>query len=741
MKRTMNTTINRSKNNGRSTRRKQMKCSNRIKTISVHGVVLAAVFAQCACSGLFAAPAVTLENDAMAISFSSSGSGFAVTSIVNRLGGETRFVDTNLKGPDFWAITLVPDGGVDPKKAVHLQNHTPSKERTCEKIENGYAFNWKGMSIPGNEGEKECVDVRAEVRLPPGCAKSEWTISAQCRSAKWALAETRYPCFKGMVKSGEADVLMPNKGYGARLHKAYATAKGEVGKIGYPGWFPMVCAYIKDGAGLYLAAHDPDGRNKALVFERGADVSFQTPVEDSGVLGKAAEGPRYAVTLAAFKGDWWQAAHLYREWAVKQKWCAKGRIRDRADYPKAMSDIDVWLLAPGDPKSVSNCVMRARAAMPGMNLAFHWYNWNVEPFDTHYPEFLPKRGVKETCEWMASLGVISMPYINGRIWDQSLASAPYALGDACMKPGGGAQIESYNNRTFAVMCPCAKGWQDVLMYNATNVVFGCATTALYYDQISCSRPQPCFNPAHGHPLGGGSWWDDGYRKALVPIHEALSAKGVPLTSEGMAENWMDVVEGHLHCHDPDPEDVPFYPAVYSGYTTYFGTRFQPIDAVETAFAVQARGLVWGMTPGWSATWILNKGKDAWLDCVRKAGVVRRAAREFLAYGTLVDELRLEEKQPVVQFDMKRKKNRTKPAEPYEYFMPAVFGTVWKDSSGKRTAVIAVNVSDEKRTVRFRLPAGVKTLSSMEGVPAAEVSVSGDMATLAIAPRQYAALVD
>ena len=91
--------------------------------------------------------------------------------------------------------------------------------------------------------------------------------------------------------------------------------------------------------------------------------------------------------------------------------------------------------------------------------------------------------------------------------------------------------------------------------------------------------------------------------------------------------------------------------------------------------------------------------------------------------------------------MKRKKNRTKPAEPYEYFMPAVFGTVWKDSSGKRTAVIAVNVSDEKRTVRFRLPAGMKTLSPMEGVPAAEVSVSGDMATLTIASRQYAALVD
>ena len=60
--------------------------------------------------GCLAANALTLENDALAISFASAGSGFAVTSVVNRLGGGVRFVETDLKEPDFWAITLVPDG-------------------------------------------------------------------------------------------------------------------------------------------------------------------------------------------------------------------------------------------------------------------------------------------------------------------------------------------------------------------------------------------------------------------------------------------------------------------------------------------------------------------------------------------------------------------------------------------------------------------------------------------------------
>ena len=104
------------------------------KVTSLHSLWAVVVLAQGICGALHAAPAVTLENEALSIGFSSSGSGFAVMSIVNRLAGETRFVDTNLKAPDFWEIVLVPDGGVDPKKAVRLQNHTPSKERTCEKI-------------------------------------------------------------------------------------------------------------------------------------------------------------------------------------------------------------------------------------------------------------------------------------------------------------------------------------------------------------------------------------------------------------------------------------------------------------------------------------------------------------------------------------------------------------------------------------------------------------------------------
>ena len=700
--------------------------------------LIAAAFLAAAVHG-----SVVLENESMAIGFSPAASGFAVTSIVNKVGGAVRFVETDCKAPDFWEIRIAPDGGADPKKTIRLQNHTPSKERTVERIKDGYAFVWKGLSLP--DGEDVCMDVRAEVRLAKGSASSEWTISVENRSGKWALMETRCPVLRGVVRNGEADVLMPHKGFGARLHKAYDTQKGEIGEFGYPGWYPMVAAYMKDGAGLYLAAHDPDASNKSLIFARGAEIAFATPVENAGVVGKAAKGPRYPVKVAAFRGDWWKAAHIYRDWAVKQKWCAKGKLAVRTDYPKRMSEVDLFLRPNGNPKSVSNMLAHARAALPGLNLGAHWYSWNVQPFDTYYPEFTPKDTIPETFAWMNSIGIFAMPYTNGRIWDQELASAPQAAPHACTGPNGKPYSETYE-RVFYVMCPTAKKWHDTLLRNFENAVFSWNAGAVYCDQIACSRPRLCCNPEHGHALGGGNWWAEGYRSALEPVRKSLARKGAPITSEGLAECWLDCIDGHLMCTDPLKDDVPFYPAVYSGYTTYFGARMQHFDRPEVVHAYQVRSLIWGVVPGWMHPWMFrgkNKSEKV-VDSLLKTGRVRKAAREFLAYGTLEDELRPLNPLKTVEFSWERKSKRKKAPKKLEEFssaMPAVVGTVWKNHDGSRRAVVAANVSAEDCTVKFKLPEGAKSLSSVpvEGEGKARFAIDGGTVELVLSPREIAVL--
>ncbi len=62
------------------------------------------------------------------------------------------------------------------------------------------------------------------------------------------------------------------------------------------------------------------------------------------------------------------------------------------------------------------------------------------------------------------------------------------------------------------MCTGTKRWQH--KYTAlTEELVTAGTTDQYCDLYPVARL--CFDPTHGHPLGGGKWWLDGYRKKIL----------------------------------------------------------------------------------------------------------------------------------------------------------------------------------------------------------------------------------
>ena len=141
---------------------------------------------------------------------------------------------------------------------------------------------------------------------------------------------------------------------------------------------------------------------------------------------------------------------------------------------------------------------------------------------------------------------------------------------------------------------------------------------LYYDQIGCSHAKLCHVPEHGHPLGGGTWWADGYRAFLGRERDKFSAQGVAMTIEGSCECYIDVCDGFLVVTAATVEDVPLLPAVYSGYAVYFGQR-QNIDTpFDSAFPLMAREFTWGVVNGWNAGWksvvrVRDMGRDVFGD--------------------------------------------------------------------------------------------------------------------------------
>ena len=161
----------------------------------------------------------------------------------------------------------------------------------------------------------------------------------------------------------------------------------------------------------------------------------------------------------------------------------------------------------------------------------------------------------------------------------------------------------------------------------------------------------------------------------------------------------------------------------------------------SAFATTSRTASWGVAIGWIPGYeIANPAFKTHADIYYAFGKARKSAREYLAYGSLVDELRPIEPLPRCTFSWRRTEaNRGMVA--YTNDMPAVIGSVWRDASDSKMAVVAVNISPARQTIRFRTPTGRDDLSAhpVDGQSAPEFAVSAGMAALTLAPRQIAIL--
>ena len=706
-------------------------------------VVFRSVAASSAALAAVTDDGVSLVGEGLKISFAGPSDGFGIKFLENCISDPVRFGGNAAGKSDFWQLVFVMDGGADLSKAVKLNNRAPCRERKVVQTAGGSAlsFHWLGLTVPG--GEPGAVDVCAEVKLVDG-NESEWRLSVTNRDSGRALFETHYPCIPQVVADGAADVFTPGRNLGGRLVRNYDSRKEWRKWWGYPSLYPMVAAFMRSGAGLYVAAHDPEARIKSLSLSAGCNLSFGTVVENAGVCGKAAEGPRYPVVVSAFGGDWWQIPRRYRKWALKQKWCSKGRMAERRDWPNAMSDVDLWFLSNQcSAENLRKRMEKIRGYYPGLKLGVHWYGWNAEkPNLGDCPYFTPGPDVRETVEFMKDRDVLLMPYVDGRLYAKSSPRFKNARRDACSSASGELYEEKWGSGHYVVMCPSSVRFGDAVFENATNVVFGSGFGAIYEDQVACSRALPCFDASHGHPLGGGSWWADGYRRILAPLHSVLSAANRPVTSEGAGEMWLDLIDGYLQAESPLGDDVPFFPAVYGGYAVYFGARMKYKDP-RAFFALQARALAWGVAPNWQrVSFDFVEGRlDGSIEILRRVARVRKAAKEFLKYGSLEDALRIVDNVPFFHIEWQGADGE-QCGKTFSADLPEVFGTVWRDSSGSRSAACVVNAADVRRTIRFA-PVFEKdpVLLKVEGEEPSKLGKDGSLLSLEIPPQGLALLVE
>lgn len=510
------------------------------------------------------------------------------------------------------------------------------------------------------------TSVELTARAVPAESAWRWTCRAIAGSGT-SIRRVRFPQV-AMAEPGADGAVFDPRGPGeerAGVWKIPTEYRGS-----YPGgWCSMqfVAGYSRASrAGLYVAAHDPAGWPKdiSVVSDPStASVSFvfDTPAEDMGRPGNAFK-PQTQYVWKLLRGDWYDAAKYYRAWAMRQaKWWPSLGSDGRPDTPLWMRELCAWAQTGGAPAECVGSVKEFQQAL-GVPVGFHWYNWHVIPFDNDYPHYFPtKEGVPAAVADLEKHDVHVMPYINGRLWDTRDRGTEDFEFTSKAKPAvtkdetGQPVVESYASKEsdgspvrLGVMCPSTEVWASTLRDIVLQLYSEVGVSGVYIDQVAAATPVLCMDPTHGHPLGGGGWWNEGYWRLLGAIRAAKPADRM-MTTECNGEPFVNRFDGYLTWHWQYDGMVPAFPAIYGGVVQMFGRNYSGGATKNQAFCAKVgQQLVFGEQIGWMAPGLaLEKENIAFLrECVRMR---HRFVRYFYA-GEMVRPPKVTGAMPRVRSD-------------------------------------------------------------------------------------------
>lgn len=394
------------------------------------------------------------------------------------------------------------------------------------------------------------------------------------------------------------------------------------------------------GRGFYVGAHDPKGGAKTVALTgSSARAAVRLAVTHRLSWDGARPGAKGAMSgtihWRPLRGDWYEAACVYRDFVRERAaWYPKmgpeGRVSTPMWFKRLGYVVRTYGLAEQAERDVKTCMDYL-----GVPVMAHWYHWHRIPFDNDYPHYFPaKPGFEEGVKRIQAMGAFAVPYTNGHIWDMRDRGAEdwqfssVGAKGACMKRDGTFYEERYRSVetngervVFAPMCPASQVWHDKVVENCDKVVNAAGLNGYYMDQVGAFATIDCRNPAHGHPFGGGSWWQEGYRRLLADARAKCGGKDVFFATEGNGEHTFDQVDAFVCWQiEGGVDTVPAFEVCYSGAVnvycrSYVGAKGNGWRQMRMKFAnVVADGHLMGWMP---ADYCREPKLNAYLrECVR-----------------------------------------------------------------------------------------------------------------------------
>lgn len=504
--------------------------------------------------------------------------------------------------------------------------------------------------------------------------------------------------------------------------------------------------YSDGGPGLYMASDDAAGYRKsfAVFSERQAGLNLEVvnPLPERGPTTAEHYTLPYSIVLGTFHGNWFDAATIYRAWATNQAWARESRWK-RGLVPKWVADTALWVWNRGHATNVVDpaIALQRRAGLP-VSVFWHW--WHGCAYDTGFPEYFPPRDgnavFKSALNRAHAHDVHALVYMNSLLWGTTTASwtnedaVLYAVkaADGRVKP----QIfNMFTRLPCANMCMGTEFWRSKYAGMAAEAFNRFGADGIYMDE-ACSSLE-CFDPRHGHPLGGGTYWLNGFKTLAADIRLRCSARGeVALAGEGCAENWLPCLDLMLvldvsreRYAGPDGwEAIPFFDAVYHGDTVFFGNyssltrppyddlwpaRFapkKPLQLLDRRFSTQfyleqARSFVWGQQPtiaNFLPSQLRERPEE--IAYVIRIAKWRKLALKFLQDGTMLPPPKVET--PKATIPMSRLSiyaGQQEGVKEFQKTVPLVLASAWRATDG-RVALAVASIANRSLTPTITLDA-------------------------------------
>ena len=654
-----------------------------------------------------------LANDKVAYLWSRPEEGAGLFSIFDRVHGRELLKIQSSEAP-FWEIAAKSAESGESRKSLG----TPC-EVTCD-LRDGeglISFRWR-----------QGLEVVVAARLQADASLLRLRLAANCTTESTGLLSVTFPVVAGLspiTENAEDDTILEASGMGWLKPSPLTT--GKASSATYPQCLQFT-ALLGDGRGLYFAEEDGDANRKSFSWTPAAQARTLTFSITHPVLNWGADQPVKGyespgdIVLGPFDGDWYDAARIYREWALTAPWCAKGPVYEREDYPKWLIKAPYWTIAHlGDEGGIQSEIdKQAFYGVPTM--IAHTYSYYImahqdDRYPEHWPPKLGSKGFKQAVRQLQDLGIRIVPYIQGWLWDEDTESyrTKDALNNAALfvsRSGAVLCHTSYGyGQRLTGMCPASRLWRDEMLDMVRELVGRYGVDGVYFDFLTM-HGNDCHNTKHGHPICGGNYWT----QAVHGLYEECRALAKELnpealvTGESAAEFCIDV-QDIFYVGGTTDTNAPVFQAVYHGYVTFYGAD---MNKLKTLFL--GRPWLLGFQNGWHNTEAHMIGTPPNEAYAFLGAYYRRLLKcrwefgaPYLGYGEML-------RPPKITGDLP---GITEKGGHGDFTVPAVEGSAWKAPDGS-AGIFFLNY-DEQNAHSFTWTADLAEVAGLDAAKRIKIS--------------------